>query len=619
MNAKNILLLLAAALILPSPFCQNTAFATDTTLSVRQNDATCLQTAAPPCFPTIQSAVNYADNLILASGQTGTATFSIQVEAGTRPYNEAITLKTGITALRGTETARTVLNNGDNGAAIRVTAGNPIIANFFFQNAQTGVAVTNNASATIENNIFNLGLDSTAIEITQTTAQPSILNNTFYVNKTAVSSSTNCLVNNNIFLKNTAALTPLNIFTATNVKHNDFFLTTRAESDPLNGQPTGDAQGNISSDPLFVNVTAGDFHLRAGSPCINAGVEGNIDMGAYGASLDTIPFPVAGVRAELASATSISVTWTPNLSHQIVGYRVWYGRTSGGPYDGNGAAEGPSPISVPTGTAASSTLRGLTTTVAAPASPVLNEPSVQNASLVLSWSAVPGATGYRVYYGVDDQTQSRPTTSIDNIRETSYTLTGLTNNVHYKVAVSAIAQAAYYVAVTAVNTTITGTARDVKNESIYSTEAIAGTGEIRESPLSNVIVDYPEAVVPYPNLTNSRQGCFIATAAYGYYGAPEVRALRDFRDRYLLTTRAGRAFVSWYYEHGPVGAAYLDAHPAWKPLVRAALLPAVGAALFLTKTPLFGKILFILCMLSIALVTAFRFSVKRNSSSGGVA
>lgn len=34
--------------------------------------------------------------------------------------------------------------------------------------------------------------------------------------------------------------------------------------------PTG-LNGNISADPLFVNSSAGEYHLRHGSPCIDAG------------------------------------------------------------------------------------------------------------------------------------------------------------------------------------------------------------------------------------------------------------------------------------------------------------------------------------------------------------
>lgn len=48
-----------------------------------------------------------------------------------------------------------------------------------------------------------------------------------------------------------------------------------------------------------------------------------------------------------------------------------------------------------------------------------------------------------------------------------------------------------------------------------------------------------------------KEGCFIATACYGADNAPDVLALRVFRDKVLLSSEAGRAFVRFYYLLSP--------------------------------------------------------------------
>lgn len=86
-------------------------------------------------------------------------------------------------------------------------------------------------------------------------------------------------------------------------------------------------------------------------------------------------------------------------------------------------------------------------------------------------------------------------------------------------------------------------------------------------------------------------GCFIATAAYGSILEPQVALLREVRDSYLLTNPAGRKFVDLYYTYSPSIADYIRDNETLRFVVRACLLPLIGAAYLLVNG--LGVLLFI--------------------------
>lgn len=90
--------------------------------------------------------------------------------------------------------------------------------------------------------------------------------------------------------------------------------------------------------------------------------------------------------------------------------------------------------------------------------------------------------------------------------------------------------------------------------------------------------DYFSVGTPQPRHSSSSGGCFIATAAFGAPFAKEVNILRQFRDKKLLTNRAGRAFVRFYYRHSPAIADFIRNKPVARAFVRAMLKPVVWMA-----------------------------------------
>ena len=196
------------------------------------------------------------------------------------------------------------------------------------------------------------------------------------------------------------------------------------------------------------------------------------------------------------------------------------------------------------------------------ATPATNTAS--NTTINLAWTlntANPSVTGYKVYVGTSSGNYNLPGyvggKNVGKVATT--TITGLNP------------ATLYYISVTAVDS-------NSSKESGYSYELVT-------TPLDTTPPTKQVTSTSVPSLSPSSGsgssggsgggGCFIATAAYGSYLHPQVQILRNFRDSYLLTNSAGRAFVALYYQVSPPIADYIAGNDMLRFCVRLLLTPIV--------------------------------------------
>ncbi|MEM4249642.1 MAG: CFI-box-CTERM domain-containing protein [Candidatus Nitrosotenuis sp.] len=80
---------------------------------------------------------------------------------------------------------------------------------------------------------------------------------------------------------------------------------------------------------------------------------------------------------------------------------------------------------------------------------------------------------------------------------------------------------------------------------------------------------------------NANGGCLIATAAYGTELAPQVQILREMRNKVVMNTGSGSAFMgtfnSIYYLFSPTVADWERQSPVFKELVRVGITPMLSS------------------------------------------
>jgi parallel beta-helix repeat protein len=326
-------------------------------------------------------------------------------------------------------TRNIVARNADHGIWCREFAAPSIVNNTIAENTNDGIYLSSASPDSIVNNIFALN-SNYGIEESDALSDPGkVLYNLFYANSSG--------------LYRDEAST-------------DYFSASLLNS----GVP--ECKNNIDGDPAFVDLANGDYHLRFGSPAIDAGNPGSpldpdgtrVDIGAFYyvpvASIPSAPSLSSPANNANLQPTTLSLSWGSSVGatryHLQVSITASFSTFVVNDSSITGTSSSVGPLASGTvhywrvragnsaGWSGFSAGWAFTTIGTAPSIPTLVSPSSGSSGVsispILSWNAVNGA----VSYALQVSTLSTFNTNIidqTGIAATSFTASGLVTNTAY--------------------------------------------------------------------------------------------------------------------------------------------------------------------------------------------
>jgi len=421
-----------------------------------------------------------------------------------------------------------------------IVSNNIISNNGNPNNATTDFAICcNDSSLTIYNNLIMDNLEVAIYTSLSGSDSALILNNTIANNiydDGVWCYESSPTIKNNIIVGNYGGIVAI-YSSFPKISYNDVWNNTYADYDEQTGSSCEPGIGDISDDPMFVDVANSDYHLHYNSPCIDAGTNAP-ELPDYDFDGDS--------RILDGDNDGTAVVDMGADEYVIIYCKLTIETSTGGTTD-------PSPG-------------------------VYSHPEGKEVQV----EAIPD-TNYRFSGWVGDvppdQENDNPITITMDLDKSVTTNFIRQHTLTISTGIGGITEPSPESYIYDVGTQVTITATP---DTGYRFAAWSGDAFGTANPIT-ITMDLDKSIKAnflkkeLPELpAETKGGCFIATATYGSSFHPYVKILREFRDIYLMPTALGRKIVDLYYKYSPFATDLIIKHKILKIAVRSSLLPFVA-------------------------------------------